>query len=244
MKIRNRHLLRAAGWLGSRAARMVINSLDLKIHYLGNTISPHELPTGYAERLIYCVWHENVVLPVVKFGRNDFAVLISKHADAQILGTLIESTGMSLVQGSTTRGGIEAVRKLIAEDYARQHLAITPDGPRGPRRVVQPGIVYIASRAGMKIACVGIGFHRPRRAKSWDKMAIPRLWSRARIVCGDLLSVPPDLRSDGIEQYRQIVQAEMDRLNTLAENWAETGELVLPPAPTLTVEETRPRLAS
>lgn len=240
MKIRNKYLIRAVGWLGSRVARLLIHSLKLRIHYQGSTISPHELPADYAERLIYCVWHENVILPVVKFGRNDFAVLISKHADAQILGSLIESTGMSLVQGSTTRGGIEAVRKLIADDYARQHLAITPDGPRGPRRVVQPGIVYIASRAGMKIACVGIGFHRPWRAKSWDKMVIPRPFSRTRIVCGDLLSIPPDLRSDGIEQYRLIVQAEMDRLNTLAEQWAETGELVIPPQ----TEEVRPRMAS
>lgn len=221
MKIRNRHLIRTAGWLGSWAARLLVRSLRFDIYVSGTAAAPEWLPADCPQRYIYAIWHENLLLPAVKFGCPDLAVLISKHADGQILGSLITTMGMGMVLGSTNRGGIEAVRQLITGNAGRKHLAITPDGPRGPRRVVQPGTIYVASRTGMQIICVGVGYQRPWRAKSWDRFAIPRPRSRARIVCSDPIAVPAGLRSEGLETYRQIVQAEMDRLNALAEQWAE-----------------------
>jgi|YNPBryunderm2012_1023409.scaffolds.fasta_scaffold36202_1 lysophospholipid acyltransferase (LPLAT)-like uncharacterized protein len=223
MKIRNRHLIRFTGWLGSWAVRGLIGSLRFDLYVSGAAVAPAWLPADCPQRYLYAIWHENLLLPAVKFGHPDLAVLISKHADAQILGSLITAMGMGMVLGSTNRGGIEAVRQLISGNAGRKHLAITPDGPRGPRRVVQPGVIYVASRTGMQIICVGVGYQHPWRARSWDRFAIPRPGTRARIVCSDPIIVPPGLRSEGLEKYRQIVQAEMDRLNDLAEQWAETG---------------------
>lgn len=225
MKIRNRHLIHAAGWLGARTAKLLVNSIRFEVAYTGTSMSPQMLRPDSPQRIIYCSWHENLLLPVVKFGCPDLAALISKHADGQILGSLMTALGMGMVHGSTTRGGIEAVRKLVSDNAGRRHLAITPDGPRGPRRVVQPGAIYVASRTGMQIVCIGVGYDRPWRVKSWDRFAIPKPRSRARIVCGDLITVPAGLRSEGLETYRGIVQAEMDRLNALAEDWAATGKL-------------------
>src|SRR5207302_49656 len=100
----------------------------------------------------------------------------------------------------------------------------------GPRRVVQPGAVYIASRTGMKLIPVGIGYHRPWRLKSWDRFAMPKPFARARCILGEPIIVPPNLRTAGLEEYRQRVQVEMDRLNAAAEAWAATGRLYLSPA--------------
>jgi lysophospholipid acyltransferase (LPLAT)-like uncharacterized protein len=227
MKIRNRQLIAAAGWLGTRAARLLFRTLRFDYHPLGPSFVPAHLPPG--ERIIYCIWHENLLLPTVYFGSPEIAVLISRHADGQILGGLITALGMGMVQGSTNRGGVEAVRRLIGEQHRWRHLAVTPDGPRGPRRVVQPGIVYVASRTGMKIAPIGVGYCRPWRAKSWDRFAVPRPFSRARGVTADLIAVPNGLRAVDLEPFRLRVQAEMDRVNALAEAWAETGRLTLPP---------------
>jgi lysophospholipid acyltransferase (LPLAT)-like uncharacterized protein len=171
------------------------------------------------------------MLPVGRFGHPDFAVLISKHADGQILAALIQSLGMGMVLGSTNRGGIEAVRQILHDRAGRRHLAVTPDGPRGPRRVVQPGVVYAASRTGMQIVPVGVGYNRPWRAKSWDRFAVPRPGSRARLITGEPISVPPRLRADELEPYRLAVQSEMDRLTDVAERWAATNHLELPAAP-------------
>jgi lysophospholipid acyltransferase (LPLAT)-like uncharacterized protein len=230
MKIRNKYLVRAAGWLGARFARGLVRTLRVEHGTVGPPLLPVTvLPPG--PRYIFASWHEYLLLPVGRFGHPDFAVLISKHADGQILAALIGSLGMGMVLGSTNRGGIEAVRQILHDRAGRRHLAVTPDGPRGPRRVVQPGIIYAASRTGMQVVPVGVGYNRPWRAKSWDRFAVPRPGSRARLITGEPISVPPRLRAEELEPYRLAVQSEMDRLTDVAERWAETNQLELPAAP-------------
>ncbi|HET6575493.1 MAG TPA: lysophospholipid acyltransferase family protein, partial [Fimbriiglobus sp.] len=204
MKIRNKHFLRAAGWLATRSARGLIRTLRTEYRPLGPVVVPVDrVATG--SRYIYCIWHEYLLYPAAKLGHPDLAVLISKHADGQLLGSLIQAMGMGMVLGSTNRGGVEAVRQLVSGTDTRRHLVITPDGPRGPRRVIQPGIVYVASRTGMQIVPIGIGYERPWRAKSWDQFAVPRPCSRARMVSDQPITVPRKARSDELENYRLLV---------------------------------------
>jgi lysophospholipid acyltransferase (LPLAT)-like uncharacterized protein len=239
VKIRNKHLLRAAGWLATRSARGLVRSLRSEYRPLGPAVAPADrIPPG--PRYLYCIWHEYLLLPTAQYGHPSMAVLISKHADGQLLGALIQAMGMGMVLGSTNRGGIEAVRQLVHDDDARRHLVITPDGPRGPRRVIQPGIVYVASRTGMQIAPIGIGYHRPWRVKSWDRFAVPRPCSRVRLLTDQPITVPPRARSEELEQYRMLVQAEMDRLTAAAEQWAETNRF----EPPRSAGPAAPRLAS
>ena len=226
VKIRNRHLVRAAGWLGAAFARSLVRTLSVRYHCLGLDVALGR--TQLADRFVYSIWHENLLFPAAHFGGPDLAVLISSHADGQILGGLIEAMGMEMVLGSSTRGGVEAVRQLLRPDPRWKNLAVTTDGPRGPRRIVQPGAVYVASRTGMKLVPVGVGYCRPWRLRSWDRFAVPKPFSRVRCVLGEPMTVPPNLRSAGIEEVRKCVQLEMDRLNAAAEDWARTGRLHLP----------------
>ena len=228
MKIRNRRLVAAAGWLGTRVARGLFATLRFEYRPLGPSCAPPDIPSG--DRIIYSIWHENLLLPTISFGCPEIAVLISKHADGQVLGALITSLGMGMVCGSTNtgrnRGGVEAVRKLVAPDNPWRHLAVTPDGPRGPRREAQPGVIYIASRTGMKIVSVGVGYRRPWRAGSWDQFALPKPFSRAVCVTDEPIFVPPGLKAVELEPYRLRVQADMDRLNGLAEARAESSRRI------------------
>jgi lysophospholipid acyltransferase (LPLAT)-like uncharacterized protein len=220
MKIRNKRLVAAAGWLGARVAAGLfrMTRFDHRCPVIINRLSA-------ADRYVFSIWHEYLLLPTIKFGGPDIAVLISAHADGQILGGLIRLTGMDMVLGSTNRGGVEAVRQLVKPDTPWRNVAVTPDGPRGPRRVVQPGIIYVASRTGMKIVPIGIGYDRPWRVKSWDRFAVPKPLSRIRAVTAEPIAVPPKLRADELEPYRLQVQAEMDRLTAIAEHWAKTNRL-------------------
>jgi lysophospholipid acyltransferase (LPLAT)-like uncharacterized protein len=93
----------------------------------------------------------------------------------------------------------------------------------------------------MQIAPIGVGYHRPWRAKSWDRFAVPRPCSRVRLVTAKPITVPPRARQDELEHYRLLVQAEMDRLTAAAERWAETNRYE---APEPAAEPTAPRLAS
>jgi lysophospholipid acyltransferase (LPLAT)-like uncharacterized protein len=118
-----------------------------------------------------------MLLPAYHYARPDIKVLISTHADGQLIAEACQRLGFALARGSSTRGGVEAVRDMLRANDT--HLAVTPDGPRGPRRRVQAGVVYLAARTGLPIVPVGFAARRPWRAKSWDRFAVPRPFSRA-----------------------------------------------------------------
>lgn len=230
IKLRNPRLVRGVGWLGARTVRTLIRSLRVEYRSLGPVVAPvTAIPPG--PRYAYAMWHEYVLIAPVAFGHPDIAGLISNHADGRMIAPLIESAGMGTVFGSSTRGGVEAVKGLLNGTVGRRHLVATVDGPRGPRRVIQLGLVYIASRVGMEVVPMGIGYRNPWRVGSWDRMAIPKPCTRAKGLFGVPIRVPPDLKTRELEEYRLIVQAEMDRLTTAAERWAETNRLDLPSAP-------------
>jgi lysophospholipid acyltransferase (LPLAT)-like uncharacterized protein len=97
------------------------------------------------------------------------------------------------------------------------HLAITPDGPRGPRRQVQAGVVYLAALTGLPIVPFGIAFERAWRMNSWDRFALPWPGSSAVCVTADPIHVPENLRKDQLEQYRLRVQQAMDAASDAAD---------------------------
>src|SRR5690606_5805210 len=109
----------------------------------------------------------------------------------------------------------------LAEVEDRTHLGVTCDGPRGPRRALKPGAIYLASRPGMTILPTGIAFRRPWRANSWDRFALPTPFSRAVVVGGRPLVVPPDLDRDGIERFRAEVERILNELQDAAQAYVD-----------------------
>jgi len=226
MKIRDRRMIAVAGWIGTNIVRLLSSSLRFDHLSVGNApVDPLQPPER--EPFIYALWHENFLIPIARFGNPGVSALVSGHADGKLLGAFIGTTGMRVVHGSTSRGGVSAVRELLRPGTG--HLAVTPDGPRGPRRVVQPGVAYLASRTGLRIVPVGVGYRRPWRMKSWDSFAVPRPFSRVRCLFGRPMTIPPQLRSDALSPHTRHIQNELDQLTTSAQDWADTGRLVLPP---------------
>ena len=176
------------------------------------------------QRYIYAFWHESMLAPV-RF-RARVRVLISRHTDGELIAQACRYLGFGVVRGSTNRGGGGALVELW--DCSRQaHLVFTPDGPRGPRRRVQPGMIFLASRSGLPIVPVGIGFSRARRLRSWDRFAIPRPFSRCVCVIGEAIQVPSGADRDRLEEYRQLVEQRMLAATEAAEREVAGG----PPGP-------------
>lgn len=241
MKFRDRRLIAAAGWCGTRIVRLLSATLRFDYQSIGPApVDPFQSPK--AGPFIYALWHENFLIPIVRFGHPGAACLVSRHADGQVLGSLIRATGMGIIHGSTSRGGVVAVRQLLRSEGSERHLAVTPDGPRGPRRQVQPGIVYLASRTGMRVVPVGVGHRRPWRMKSWDAFAVPRPLSRVRCLFGLPIVVPSDLTTAALSPHVQRLQSELDGLTAAAQEWADSGTLTVPPTPrTVPVVQHLPR---
>ena len=104
------------------------------------------------------------------------------------------------------------------------HLTITPDGPRGPRRQLAPGCVYLASKLGLPLVVMGFGYDRPWRVRSAGTSSPSRgPTRRARAVPSGEIFVPPDLDRTGLEHFRQKIERLLNRLTAEAEAWAESG---------------------
>lgn len=220
MKIRHPALIRALGHVTGVAVRGVLGTLHFREHELGAPVSPSR--PHHAGRYIYTPWHEDLLLASYQYGRPDIHVLVSQHADGELITQVICRLGFSVVRGSSTHGGVQALRQCLR--VARgAHLAVTPDGPRGPRRRAQDGIIYLASRTGLQIVPMGMGYCRPWRARSWDRLVIPRPGSQARCVLGHPIAVPREIDRGQIEARRQDVENALNHVSELAQHWAETG---------------------
>jgi len=223
MKLKNKTLIRAAGFLLSGTVPLWMSSLDYKVAYYDPVIDPAYANDG--KRRIYIFWHEYILSLIYLRKHCNLAMLLSRHGDADILEQIAGMLGFSTVRGSTNRGGVQALREML-EKGRRLHLTITPDGPRGPRRVLAPGAVYLASKLQIPLVALGVGYDRPYRFNSWDRFAIPRYGSRIRYVVSGDIHIPPDLSRDHLERYRQHVERLLNHLTWEAEDWAASRDSV------------------
>ena len=136
-------LTRAGGLLASVSVRAWMRTLDYRVAYYDPAVDPahDQCVPG-----IYVFWHEYIMFPLYLRGHCHLAMLLSRHRDADILARVAHHFGYDCIRGSTYRGAATAVREMIRRDNDT-HLAITPDGPRGPRRCLAqgPSLLGIAS---------------------------------------------------------------------------------------------------
>jgi lysophospholipid acyltransferase (LPLAT)-like uncharacterized protein len=220
MKIKSPFIINTAGAAVATFIRRWMETLDIRETYYDRSVE-----TAIADpphRRIYLFWHEYILLPLDRRGRNDITMLLSRHRDADILTKIAHRVGFGTVRGSTFDGGAASLRELI-KIARKNHLTITPDGPRGPRRKLSMGPVFLASKLQLPIVPLGFGYDRPWRLNSWDRFAIPRPFSRARAIWGPEMRIPKRIDRDGLEHYRGEVERMINYLCTEAEAWAESG---------------------
>jgi lysophospholipid acyltransferase (LPLAT)-like uncharacterized protein len=219
MKIRHPLLIKAMGFVIAWLVRLWIGTLRYRYRPMGENFDPNR--PNFQGRYLYAFWHENILVPAYRYGRRDIHVLISEHADGRMIAEACRHLGFRVVRGSATRGGARAVRQMHRLSRSA-HLAITPDGPRGPRRRVQPGVVYLAALTGLPIVPFGIAFSRAWRMRSWDRFAVPWPWSEAVCVTAEPIRVPEGLDKEQMEQYRLRVEEAMNAATETAERWVRT----------------------
>ncbi|HVE79563.1 MAG TPA: lysophospholipid acyltransferase family protein [Gemmatimonadaceae bacterium] len=155
----------------------------------------------------YSLWHGEM-LPVLWSERNKgIAVLVSEHSDGEIIARILEAFGCRTVRGSTTRGGGRALLALVRELQAGHAIAVTPDGPRGPREEVAPGVVAACQRAGALLLPVRASADRAWRLSSWDRFVLPKPFARISITYGQPLTFERGATSDATAQVERVKTA-------------------------------------
>jgi lysophospholipid acyltransferase (LPLAT)-like uncharacterized protein len=160
---------------------------------------------------VFLLWHE-ALLPLLWQHRNQgIVIVVSEARDGQYLSDLAFSLGYRAVRGSSTRGGIRALLGAVRELREGRAIAFTPDGPRGPRRQLKPGVVAAAQRGGGVIVPLHAEADRAWRLHSWDRFMIPKPLARVRITYGRPFEVGPG--DSGLTQGLADAAARLDEVS-------------------------------
>lgn len=223
MKISHPLLTRFASWTMLRVAQLLMRTCRFEFC---NNFTPHRLKEPNSddlEPIVLCIWHDHLLVPtIISDPRNRVrtCALISQHRDGAYLAEAMRQLGYKAVRGSSRRGGPQAVKQLL-KDTAGLNIVITPDGPVGPRRVLQQGPVYLASQLGRTILPLAVAGRNVWRLQGpWTDLLIPKPFSRITIAIGNPVCVPANLDRAGLAEYVAIAQAAMDDAVRTAEQMA------------------------
>lgn len=178
-------------------------------------------------RFLFSVWHDVLFFPLLVAKPQNMSALTSRHQDGAYVAEILRLLNVEPYRGSTARGGAQAVRQLLNIAHQR-HITLTPDGPRGPRREMKDGLVFLASRTGLPIVPAAFSCRRGVRVQgTWTDMLLPLPFTTTYCILGEPIHVPADLPRDEIDRNKQRVQEAMDRLYARVEDWAagRTGRL-------------------
>jgi lysophospholipid acyltransferase (LPLAT)-like uncharacterized protein len=140
---------------------------------------------------VFLLWHE-VLLPLLwHHRRQDIAIVVSENRDGQYLADFALALGYRAVRGSSSRGAARALLGAVRELQSGRAVAFTPDGPRGPRRELKPGVVAAAQRGGGVIVPIHARADRAWRLDSWDRFLIPKPAARITVSYGRPFEVEP-----------------------------------------------------
>ncbi len=198
-------------WVGAFWVRLVTRSTRWEIRIP----DPARRIIESGESFIGVFWHGRMMMmPHAWTRRGRIHVLISEHRDGLLVSRLIARLGFPTLAGSTSKGGMTALRTMKRLLAAGDCIAITPDGPRGPRMRVKPGTIKIAQWSGRPILPATFSTTRREILGSWDHFCFARPFSRGVILIGEPVAVPRDADSAALEALRQCLE---DRLNALTE---------------------------
>lgn len=202
-------------------ARLAARLIWLAVHAVDATLR-YDLETDQAAwtamqrgRAIFAVWHNRLALSLRLYARfiqkhdppRRLAAMVSASRDGGLLAQVLTLFGVQPVRGSSSRRGAQALREMTSRAAQGYDLAITPDGPRGPRYHVQSGAVDLAALCGLPLIPVSYDLDWCRRLRSWDGFLVPLPFSVCRVRFGEPLVVPRSSEDAAREQYR----AEFER---------------------------------
>lgn len=164
------------------------------------------------EPVIFVFWHGHL-LPLVHIHRHEgIVVLVSEHGDGEYISRIIGRNGFGAVRGSSTRGGTRGLRRLVRAARQGRDLAVTPDGPRGPRGDFKPGALVVAQLTGLPVIPLGVGASAAWRMRSWDAFLVPKPFSTVRVEYLPPRFVPRDAPREELGAMAVRIGYELDEL--------------------------------
>jgi lysophospholipid acyltransferase (LPLAT)-like uncharacterized protein len=174
-------------------------------------------PTVGQRPLILSFWHACIIPATYLFRNVGIRVMSSNSYDGEYMGRIIHKFGFVAVKGSSSRNAVRALlglRRALHEGWA---VAFSLDGPRGPRYKVKPGPVALSRSSGVSLSTFHIAVERAWVLNTWDRLIIPKPFSRVLMRFGKLIPVPAETGDEDVERYQQELQDSLDRIREFSE---------------------------
>lgn len=210
------------------ARRAAVRLLSWLLRGLFGTLRPEyvqrqleQQAQGGRRPILFAFWHGRMLyfMKLYEYLGARVTVLVSQSRDGELVTQLLSCFGFQTTRGSTSRGGARGLLAVVNKVRTGMHAAFTPDGPRGPRFQVQPGLVMVAKRTGAPILPMTFGAQWKRVLASWDAFLLPLPFSRVVVVYGDPIYVPADASAADLEAKRREVEASLRRITETADNY-------------------------
>ncbi len=174
--------------------------------------------------VIYALWHGRMVLCILAHRHEGIVTMASRSKDGEIIARWLQCNGIIPTRGSTGKGGRTALDEMAEHIRSGHPGALTVDGPKGPPRVVQPGVLWLARETGAWILPFTSSASRPAFLKSWDRYLVPKPFSRCVVGYGEPFQVP---ERGGAEETLLRIAKAVDEITVEADR----AMRVSPPPP-------------
>ena len=213
-------------WRQKLTIRLAARAFYILIKTVGSTLKFEIEGAEYLDEIkqngklpIFCFWHEQIFAATYYFRNQNIIVLTSQSFDGEYIARFIKRFGYGAARGSSTRGGVGALIEMIRLMKNNFPAALTIDGPKGPPRVAKSGAGFLAKKTGNPIVPISFAAEKFRAVGSWDKLQIPKMFSRVKIIVAKPFFVEARVDDAQIETARDILQAKLDESNANGEQW-------------------------
>lgn len=169
---------------------------------------------------VWPFWHERIFLSTIYFRNRGIIVITSKSKDGEYIARFIQRFGFGAIRGSSSRGGARALVEMKKAMAKGMEIAFTVDGPRGPRREAKPGPIYLAKLTGNPVLPFLMEPKNYWTLKTWDRLQIPRPFTKALLVIGEPFEVERDADEGHIEAKVAEMQNSLDNLVEIGREWS------------------------
>ncbi|MCS6873161.1 MAG: lysophospholipid acyltransferase family protein [Pyrinomonadaceae bacterium] len=211
--------------------RLLIRLADLAFYWLisfiGKTLNFETEGENHLKEIkqkgklpIYAFWHNRIFASTYFFRNQKIVVMTSQSFDGEYIARFIQRFGYGAVRGSSTRGGITALAKMIKLMKQGFPMAFTVDGPKGPKYVAKMGACLLAKKTQNPILPFLIECENFWQIRStWDELQIPKPFSRAKVFFAKPIEVEADAEDEKLEEKRLELQGSLDELVKLGQKW-------------------------
>ena len=179
------------------------------------------------QSLVYASWHQRFFPGITFFSsRKPIAIMISQSRDGEMVARVVDILGWRSVRGSSTRGGVAALKQLKNLARAGYKIGHIVDGPKGPFGYVKPGLLRIAQVAGKPVVPTITSAQKKWVFNSWDRFMVPKPFSRVIIRFGKAIDVPAELGGEAFEQKRVSIEQRLKELYEDTDRmWADPDKI-------------------